>query len=140
MNRNTKAFFKEFYNLKADITKDKSREKYSNEVHYFFQLLDKYMLSYAWSTRDIEVAIFNDYNNYKDKDLADKLGLTISNYRVILNRLTLRLNSLLFFGDDIPTVISDDEIVLEAIDNIKQLLNRVDLDKEFNKDFLDKSI
>jgi hypothetical protein len=53
--------------------------------------------------------------------------------------LTLRLNSQLFYGDTISTIVSDEDIVPDAIDNLKQLLLQVDLDREFPKEFVENN-
>lgn len=133
---NTKNFFKEFYHLRLELYKDRAREKYGDDVHRFWVLLDKYMHTYKWVYRDIEKEIFDEYNNHSDAELASILGISLNNYRVILNRVTMRLNSQLFYGDTISEVIKYEDSTKEAIDNLLVLLNNIEFRQEFSKSFL----
>lgn len=131
-----RSFFKEYYHLVNSI--DKNPFEYSPTVRDFKDELQLFMLSKRWVKRDIEYKIFELYDKYNDEDIAEDLDITISNYRVINNRLTQRLNSQLFYGDTIRTIIEDEEAMLESIEIMKELKTHIDVRVEFDRDIIDK--
>ena len=125
----TKNFFTQFYDfVKLTTTNAKVIDK---DLVTLSTKLVAYMKSRKWVKREIEWSIFKDYNKLTDFEIAKKNDLTISNYRVMMTRLTTRLNSRLFFGDTLEDVIKDKTKVKDAIKTLNFALSDLDLQSEF---------
>ena len=130
-----KNFFKEYLNLKGKVETGFCSEDIVN----LYDALKIYLTTTTkWVKKDEELYIFNEYmKGTKDKDIAVKLNLTIQNYRVIMSRLTVRLNSQLLYGEtltdltDATKVEENKQKIKDAISIIEQAIDSIDVSVEF---------
>lgn len=130
----TKTIFKEITTIKLEIQAEPT--KFSKKHKEFITMLETYLKERQWYNKPIELEIYKRYYKMSAIEIANDLDITYSNYKVILNRMTTRLNSILFFGNTLTDVFYCTDGLDEHYDTLYNLLYGIDIKTEFTDDVI----